>query len=230
MAVSSAILAVAIMYWPLFVTPVAEATDWLRRARTSVLTREAMDNYRRAVAADPIDPIAPVEMAGWALRAAQEDPAERRALAQTAVDAALAAVRCDPADNRTYRTLSSAYLGRYAGSGDPNDVDRAVDAIAHAVTLYPELPDLRVDYGEALVVQATVHRHADRFADGLDQMRHALELDDRRAPDEIRRFPPSRRAAIRDRLRDLRARPLPTSGPTADRAGTTTKSATRSGQ
>ena len=230
MAVSTVVLVAAIMYWPVLVTPVAQATGWLRQARTSVLTREVTDSYRRAVAADPVDPVAPAEMAGWALRAAQEDPAERRALVQIAVDAALAAVRRDHADNRNYRTLSGAYMARYAALGDPNDADRTVDASAHAVTLYPELPDLRLDYGEALIVQATARRRIDLFARGLDEMRYALELDDRRAPDEIRRFPPSRRAEIHDRLGDLQANPLPTSQPTTHRAGTMTPPATRGGR
>ncbi len=206
MVLAMVIVAASVMYWQVFVTPVASATRWLTRARGSLVADEVLDAYRRAAEADPLDSVAPDELARWAIEQSGRMPVRQAELAQTAVAGALTAARRDPEDNRHYRTLSSAYAVRYVALADPNDVDRAVSAAARAVALYPELPLLRVDYAETLVLQGTARKRPDLLADALEQLRRALELDDRRPPQEIRRLSPARRAWIEDRIRQLRGR------------------------
>lgn len=207
-------LAAAIFYWPLFVSPVVRASGLLASARSSAATREAIGFYRRAVEADPLDSVAPSELAMWAIRQAQHVPGQPADLVDLAVVGAQQAVARDPEDNRHYRTLASAYLTRYLTAGDPNDVDRAERAARNAIRLYPELPAIRVDYGEILALQAKTHETPELRVRAADQLRLALRLDDRRWTGEIRRFSDERRAVILKRIRELETQPTATSSPT----------------
>ena len=203
----------SVVYWPVLVAPVSKATSWLARARGPVITADALGSYRHAVQADPLDPVAPAELARWSIRRSQQDPATTDKALDIAIANALTAAQRDPQDNRNYRTLSSAYVARYVARADPNDADRAADAASKAVALYPELPILRYEYGEVLALQATVHGRPECLARAVDQMRLALQLDDRRSPSEIRRFPANRRAGIQERIRELQTPTAPTSRP-----------------
>jgi len=204
---------VAVLYWPVVVVPVRRATCWLTFARNADTGAEAFDGYHRAVQADPLDPVAASELAGWALQRERQTMPDGRTGADVAVESALTAVRRDPDDNRSYRTLSNAYAARHGVREDPNDADRAAEASAKAVARYPELPTLRFEYGEMLALQATARRDPERLRQALDQMQCALRLDDRRPPGEIRRFKPEHRARLEARIRALDALPLTTTRP-----------------
>ncbi len=203
----------SVVYWPVLVAPVSQATSWLARARGSVITADALASYRHAVQADPLDPVAPAELARWSIRRSQQDPAAAVKALDLAIANILTAIQRDPQDNRNSRTLSSAYVARYVARADPNDVDRAVEAASRAVTLYPKLPILRYEYGEVLALQATVRGRPDWRARAVDQMRLALQLDDKRFPNEVRRFPANRRAGIQERIRELQTPTAPASRP-----------------
>lgn len=209
LAVGSALVTVA--YWPIFVSPVVKTANLLSQARRGATTDEVTKFYRMAIAADSFDSIAPSEMARWCIRQAQSATSQTRQIADLAVAGARQAIERDHQDNRHHRTLASAYLIRYVAGGDPNDVDRAEQAGSNAVAGYPRLPALRIDYGEILVLQAKTRRQPGLLKRGLDQMRLALELDDRRWQGEIRRFSAERRSKILDRIRDLEAQATTTS-------------------
>jgi hypothetical protein len=210
---TAAIVAAAIVYWRVLVAPVSAATQRLGAARIANTSGEVLEDYRRAVDADPLDPVAADELACWAIRRERQAIPGAGSGAQIAVDNALIAVCRDPQDNRHYRTLSNAYAARHAVTNDPNDADRAADAMARAVQLYPELPALRIDYGEMLALQAVVRRDPQFLGRAIAEMRYALQLDDRRSPGEIRRFKPSYRTRIEERIRALQATPLTTTRP-----------------
>ncbi len=203
MFLATGVVAASVMYWPVMVTPVTAATRWLTRARATPIAAETLEFYHQAVQADPLDPVAPEELARWATRSSQQGVSPGQQLGEVAVVNARTAVERDPEDNRHYRTLASACAARYAERGDPNDADRAAEAAARAVELYPKLPRLRVDYGEVLVLQATVRRDPALLERGVAQMRLALRLDDARWPGEIRRFTAAHRAQIRARVHEL---------------------------
>ncbi len=224
---SSVVLAAAVMYWPAVVTPVARASHWIREARSAEDPDRVIRSYQRAIVSDPLDPIAASELARRTIRYATQRSDRREEMATLAVQAAKTAVIRDRADNRHYRTLSSAYMARYAAAQDPNDADRAAMAMEAAAQRYLQLPTLRLDYAEALVLQATVHRDEKILQRAVEQFALALELDDRQLPREPRRFGPARREAIRKRMRDVKtmptrwpSKPLPIPSPSTSPAQT----------
>lgn len=225
MVLSTIALAVLVMYWPVFVTPVRSAGEWLAEARSARSVDAVMKAYTHAIAADPLDASAPSEAARWAIAGAQQGKPElAKRLAPFAVEAAETAAIRDRGDNQHYRTLSSAYLVRFRVSHDPNDLDRAAEAARAAVTLYPELPDLRADLGEVLALQGRVRNDPSHTREALEQMQRALALEDRRPASEIRRMAEADRQHIALRIADLTAELAKADGTTT--ATTTTRSAT----
>ncbi|MBN1341158.1 MAG: O-antigen ligase family protein [Phycisphaerae bacterium] len=213
--ISSVVLVAAVMYWPVVLPPVISATSWLQRARESEIPRDTLASYEEATRADPIDPVAPAELASWAVAELQRARTDDLDLAEVAVAAALKAVNRDAEDNRNYRTLAGALAMRYTVKHDPNDVDLAVMATDEAVRRYPELPSLRIDYAEVLVLKAMAHRDRKLLDEAVAQLDTALRLDDRRLPREVRRFTRERREAIARRMRELQSMELPTSLPSS---------------
>lgn len=205
----AAVLAMsAIVYWPLLVTSVWAAEEDLNRAREALVPADVLTAYSESMRADSLDPMAAEELAGWALKQEGARLPGGRSGADLAVEAATIAVSRDPGDYRHHRTLAGAYAARHAVAGDANDVGRSVEAMARAVGLYPELPALRFDYGEVLALAATVQRDGKVLKEAADQMRLALQMDDRRPSGEIRRFTPTQRARLQERIKSLETLPL----------------------
>ncbi len=218
MVLSTVALVAVVMYWPVFVTPAYSAGRWLDKARASRTVDAAINAYTQAIAADPLDPVPPSEAARWAVAGVRQgDPALAERLVPFAVRAAETAVIRDRGDNRHYRLLSSAYLVRYGATNDPNDVDRAADAIRSAVARYPELPDLRADLGEVLALQGRVRDDRNRMTEALDQLRMVLELEQRRPADEIRRMASEDVDRVLSRIERIASELATTTQPTTPR-------------
>ncbi len=165
------------------------------------------EHYLRAIRADQLDPTGPAEYARFLLEEPAASAGEALQLCDEAVAWVQEAIRRDPQDVGKHRMLSGVYQRRFAASSQVNDAVKAVEAARQAVKFYPSLPSGHVALGDRLVKLAGATQPAEQragmIAEAIKQYEHALQLDDARAPDEIRRFPPRIREEIRGKLSSL---------------------------
>lgn len=171
--------------------------------------------YEAAVAADALDPSPPGEFANWLMSRARTDSASARTTVNTMVASARLSAERNPASYAGWRLLAAANLLTFELTGDASAGRAAADAARDAQARYPESPLLLVMLAETLQRSAAAFDDAGRIAarrEALQAYERALELDARRAPDEIRRFSDSQRAEIVARLSALRDALLNASG------------------
>lgn len=162
--------------------------------------------YADAVAADPLDAVAPAEFAQWLASVGRRDsevdvPVIREAL-----------VQADVAQQRNPNHLSllrlDADLRRILLQSDAASADtpKLLETARKIVTLYPESPRNLAYSADLLVaVAGTQATPAPLLTEALAQIEHALELDAQRDAAEIRRFTESEREQIEANRRAVAA-------------------------
>lgn len=194
----------------LVVVPVTRASYWMTRARQEAGSA-AIEYYRQAAAADPLDPAPLAELAEVHVQVhAQTGRPE-------SLDAALLAlgeaVRRDPEQIGYYRTRARLHERRYDSSGSMADLYAALGAARRVVAMYPNSPDDHLALGALLVRTAIRPDAEDLLPEAIAAYEQALWLDAARAPGEIRRWPPDMREEIRQQLEALRRQAGPASDP-----------------
>ncbi|HEY3242360.1 MAG TPA: O-antigen ligase family protein [Phycisphaerae bacterium] len=173
-------------------------------ALTAGVPREqpAYRAYERAAKADALDPTPPLELSRWLLAASgrMDQPGD---FYREARDMAIEARRRDPFSLSAQRQLA-AVLGQIArASGDIRDCESALNAHRRLLEIYPQNPQGFVELAEAAAEMGAVLHDKARLRAALDHYTHALELDNLRGPNEIRRFTDQQRAGIRTQMARL---------------------------
>jgi len=202
--------------------PVARAHKHLETARrmqrfevgSDPLTAPALQQYRAAINADPLDAAPAAEAAEWVLHrvlsAASVPPApeERRIWAEADRLAGIAVQR-DPYDLDAFRTLISINLGSALRFGSAADAWRAAGLARNAIDLYPQSPQDRVLLAEAFAACGrldSTEAGQSQIAAAIAEYERALDLDAARpGKTELRRWPPHVRRNLEARIESLKA-------------------------
>lgn len=200
-----------------------EAARRLAQRETDVnpVRSAALARYHAAIAADPLDPTAPLEAAEWLLGTAVRSASASRSvwhdqLLSEAIRLLHLAKARDPKEIGVYRVQSFAFLLRAQSTGSVVDIRAALGAAQAALNLYPQSPADMETYGDTLLA---LHESLCRLepaaepVEGADEVRdgaiaayeRALALDAARPGEkELRRWLPAKRAELEARIRDLR--------------------------
>ncbi len=191
----------------------------------------ALREYRKATAADPLDPTAPGEAAEWLFRAAVGRPSDdvsqglRDLLDEAATLIGVAETR-DPREIGVYRTKASIHLFRAERFNRLLDGRIGVGAAVNAVELYPASPQDRVLLAEALASQSRLEQ-ADMAVGLIDQAiesyRRAFDLNAARPGDnELRKWSAAVLRRLERRVSDLMTTRLELTPPPSSAPATAT--------
>lgn len=191
----------------LVAAPVLSSSGWLAVARSS--PGPAVDSFLHAADADPLDPTPLAEVAH------RLESSRRADVLDDAISLVEGALQRDPAAMSLHRLRARLFESRYAHSRRPSDIEEAVRSARQVVALYPDSPDDRVDLAALLARAGKATRSEEWLKEARDHYVRALELDAARPGfDEVRRWPPRRRAEVEAAMQAVSA-----AGPTTTRAG-----------
>jgi len=194
-AVPLAIFAVgALAFVVLVLVPVTRANGLLQQARFASSGAQRWNLFERAMAADPLDPTAPVELALTYVGSGGD--------VQTALAWYNEGLQRDPKQIGLYRGRASLYEMSFRKTGSMTDLTRAIGAARAVVSMYPNSPDDHLFLADMLTRNAAA-AGPECLDEAIFHYQRALELDAARHPGEIRRWSESRRQSIQDRLDQL---------------------------
>jgi len=159
--------------------------------------------YEAAAAADPLDPVPLSEQVERFTR--NPEPGRLDAVL-AALDGAIAR---DPQQVSLHRWRSQLYDLRFSAGGADSDLQAAIASARHVIELYPQSPDEHLNLATILAHAAVAKGSAHWAREARDEYAKALALDVARpGTDEVRKWLPSRRAAIEAAMNAL---PVPVS-------------------
>jgi len=179
------------------VVPVTRSSYWMARARQETRSA-AVECYRQAAAADPLDPAPLAELV----------EVHVQQMLGESLDAALLAlgeaVKRDPEQIGYYRMRARLHERRYDFTGSMADLYAALGAARRVVAMYPNSPDDHLALGALLLRLAIRPEAEDLLPEAVAAYEQALWLDAARAPGETRRWSPEMREEIQRQLESLR--------------------------
>ncbi len=163
----------------------------------------ALAMYKKAIARDTLDATAAKECGRWLLSVARNTPNLTAAIniARAASSTVEVAITRSPTSYGSWRL--QAVIQRFLGTltEDKDGYVRAVEALEHALKLYPENPTCLIDYGDCLAELGG----AEAMGKAAAAWKRALVLDDLRPEWEVyRRLSPEARNAVVERLKGVR--------------------------
>jgi hypothetical protein len=198
----------AVAAWAILARPVVRANMLLGEARTlrqaGSLT-SAVDRVDRAARLDPLDPSPLIEAAEVLASMAVQPGESSMKWLTAALDRVNQAVRRDPAEVNNYRRLMRLHEAVFHFSGDPSSAQAAIDAAGKAVDLYPSLPAGHEQLGDAIAALAQQTGDPQMLLNAIREYETAIDLDNQRPANEVRRYPPRKREEISRKLDTLRA-------------------------
>ncbi len=210
-AVAAAMIVLIGGIYGVLIQPVSRAWNGLQRARSlrSTDPRLAADTYTAALHADRLDPTAAREWLEQALSRTPPEPDILGRFAGLCPPTTNPLLDRDPEDLGGYRLSAQVALSDFLN--DPADaagLRQAARFYREVLRRYPSNPEDHVRMSE---IEYLSYQHAGDPAAldrAISELRGALDLNDRRDPDEIRRFSAATVQQLRGQIEALEARRL----------------------
>jgi hypothetical protein len=195
--------AIALLVQLVVTVPVARCQWALRAARQTagamtagpLSAQPAYQAYSLAARCDSLDPTAPLELGRWLVTAAVH-ATDRSAYLSEAQETTQRGLQRDPFSLAAQRQLAMILRMMAKMRGEAGAWQAARDAYRRVLDLYPQNPPAYVELAEVEAEAGVALHDPTWLRSARAHYVRALQLDDARAPGELRRFNPGQRAAI----------------------------------